>query len=67
MSEVAEEDVLQTFFKERQLNGDLVSKVSDVFWKREYANSVYADDGAEFGDTPQLAEQVTEISSTQIL
>ncbi|XP_009377812.2 uncharacterized protein LOC103966380 [Pyrus x bretschneideri] len=62
VSEVAEEDVLQTFFKERQLNGDLVSKVSDVFWKREFANSVDADadDGAEFGDTPQLAEQVTE-------
>ncbi|KAM1149855.1 uncharacterized protein LOC126615580 [Malus sylvestris] len=60
VSEVAEEDVLQTFFKERQLNGDLVSKVSDVFWKREFANSIDTDDGAEFGDTPQLEEQVTE-------
>ncbi|TQE11452.1 hypothetical protein C1H46_003015 [Malus baccata] len=63
VSEVAEEDVLQTFFKERQLNGDLVSKVSDVFWKREFANSIDADDGAEFGDTPQLAEQALQNDS----
>ncbi|XP_021802597.1 uncharacterized protein LOC110746664 isoform X2 [Prunus avium] len=56
-----EEDVLQAFFKERQLNGDLVSKVSDVFWQKEFTKSVVdADDAGRFADTPQQAEQVQD-------
>ncbi|ONI01372.1 hypothetical protein PRUPE_6G135900 [Prunus persica] len=61
VSELAEEDILQAFFKERQLNGDLVSKVSDVFWQKEFTKSVVdADDVGRFADTPQQAEQVAE-------
>ncbi|XP_008229001.1 PREDICTED: uncharacterized protein LOC103328385 [Prunus mume] len=61
VSELAEEDTLQAFFKERQLNGDLVSKVSDVFWQKEFTKSVVdADDVGRFADIPQPAEQVAE-------
>ncbi|XP_006424162.2 uncharacterized protein LOC18034270 [Citrus clementina] len=31
VSEVAEEDILQMFFKDRELNGDFISKASDIF------------------------------------
>ncbi|KAM0996236.1 hypothetical protein FF1_006168 [Malus domestica] len=34
--------------------------------KWEFVKCVDADDSAEFGDTPQLAEQVTELLPTQI-
>ncbi|KAM0996227.1 hypothetical protein ACFX2C_006257 [Malus domestica] len=34
--------------------------------KQECVKCVDADDSAEFGDTPQLAEQVTELIPTQI-
>lgn len=34
-SEVAREDVLQMFLKDRQLNGDFISKVSDFLWSKE--------------------------------
>ncbi|XP_064939270.1 uncharacterized protein LOC103998198 isoform X2 [Musa acuminata AAA Group] len=34
-SEVAREDVLQMFLKDRQLNGDFISKVSDILWSKE--------------------------------
>ncbi|BBH05238.1 hypothetical protein Prudu_016573 [Prunus dulcis] len=61
VSELAEEDILQAFFKERQLNGDLVSKISDVLWQKEFTKSVVdADDVGRFADTPQQAEQVAE-------
>ncbi|CAL9137031.1 unnamed protein product [Musa textilis] len=34
-SEVAGEDVLHMFLKDRQLNGDFISKVSDVLWSKK--------------------------------
>ncbi|CAL9167350.1 unnamed protein product [Musa hybrid cultivar] len=34
-SDVAREDVLQMFLKDRQLNGDFISKVSDFLWSKE--------------------------------
>lgn len=60
MSELAEEDVLQTFFKERQLNGDFVSRLSDVFWRREFTKFVDADEVGQIDDTTsqQAEEQV---------
>nr|XP_023920999.1 uncharacterized protein LOC112032467 [Quercus suber]POF25092.1 hypothetical protein CFP56_75478 [Quercus suber] len=59
VSGVAEEDVLQMFFKERKLSGDFISKASDIFWQREVQQFVDADAG-EPADTPQQAEQVME-------
>ncbi|XP_044483878.1 uncharacterized protein LOC123209800 isoform X2 [Mangifera indica] len=61
VSEVAEDDVLQMFLKERELNGDFISKVSDLFWQRGVANAKYVDaDTVYVADTPQQAEQVVE-------
>ncbi|KAM5585161.1 hypothetical protein ABKV19_004521 [Rosa sericea] len=59
VSELAEEDVLQTFFKERQLNGDFVSRLSDVFWQREFTNFVDGDGVGDIDDTTtqQQAEE----------
>ncbi|GMN61118.1 hypothetical protein TIFTF001_030209 [Ficus carica] len=58
VSEVSEEDVLQTFLRERQLNGDFISKVSDMFWLREAMKFVDAE--ASLSDAPQQVELVTE-------
>ena len=59
MSGAAEEDVLQMFFKERKLSGDIISKASDIFWQREVKQFVDADANAvKPADTPQQAEQV---------
>lgn len=32
---IEEDDVLLTFLKERELNGDLIAKVSDRLWMRK--------------------------------
>lgn len=39
VSEIAGDDVLQTFIKERELNGDFIAKLSDRIWLREATNS----------------------------
>ncbi|XP_062016580.1 uncharacterized protein LOC133733000 [Rosa rugosa] len=59
VSELAEEDVLLTFFKERQLNGDFISRLSDVFWQREFTNFVDGDGVGDIDDTTtqQQAEE----------
>ncbi|KAL6213965.1 hypothetical protein ACLB2K_013403 [Fragaria x ananassa] len=53
-SPVVEEDLLQTFFKDRQLNGDFVSRLSDVFWRREFTNFV---DGDHVGQSVDITTQ----------
>ncbi|XP_004290534.1 PREDICTED: uncharacterized protein LOC101300584 [Fragaria vesca subsp. vesca] len=53
-SPVVEEDLLQTFFKDRQLNGDFVSRLSDVFWRREFTNFV---DGDQVGQSVDITTQ----------
>ncbi|PON65397.1 NF-kappa-B inhibitor-like protein [Parasponia andersonii] len=53
-----EEDVLKTFLKERQLNGDLISKVSDMFWQKEAIK--FLDSKDALSDTPQQPDQVME-------
>ncbi|GKV34964.1 hypothetical protein SLEP1_g43292 [Rubroshorea leprosula] len=58
-SEVEEEDVLQIFFKDRALNGDFISKASDMLWRREVVSSV-EDDASEIADTLQQVEQVMQ-------
>ncbi|XP_024927016.3 uncharacterized protein LOC107409802 isoform X4 [Ziziphus jujuba] len=55
--ESAEENVLQTFFRERQLNGDFISKASDILWQREVMKFVDADAGT-LADSSQQPEQV---------
>lgn len=55
-----EEDVLQMFFKDRALNGDFISKASDLFWQRDFLKFVEADADSvgSFVDTPQQEDQV---------
>uniref|UniRef100_A0A803R3I0 Uncharacterized protein n=1 Tax=Cannabis sativa TaxID=3483 RepID=A0A803R3I0_CANSA len=62
VSGITKEDVVQTFLRERQLNGDFISKVSDMLWQDEATkllseteSAVLADD-----DISQLPNQVTE-------
>ncbi|KAG7947512.1 hypothetical protein I3843_14G098500 [Carya illinoinensis] len=59
VSGVVEEDVLQTFLKERKLSGDFISKASDIFWQSEAKQFVTAD-AVEPSATPRQAEQVIE-------
>lgn len=61
VSEIAEDNILQTFLKERELNGDIISKVSDVLWLR---NAARLDD-SEADDTQQPQE--LSISEQNIL
>ncbi|KAJ6897203.1 hypothetical protein NC651_023159 [Populus alba x Populus x berolinensis] len=59
LSELAEDDVLRVFLRERQLNGDFISKACDKFWQRGVAEFVDIDDD-KLSDTPQGSEQVME-------
>lgn len=47
---------MQTFMRERQLNGDFISKASDMFWQREVVN--FVDEAGELDDTTHEVEQV---------
>ncbi|KAH9699591.1 NF-kappa-B inhibitor-like protein [Citrus sinensis] len=59
--EVAEEDVLQMFFKDRELNGDFISKTSDMFWLTGALKFVDFDaDAGKFADNSEQAHQVIE-------
>ncbi|KDP36985.1 hypothetical protein JCGZ_08624 [Jatropha curcas] len=55
--ELAEEDVLRMFIKERELNGDFISKASDRFWLGEFLKFVDFDAG-KLADNPQELKQV---------
>lgn len=57
VGELAGEDVLRMFFKERELNGDFISKASDMLWQREVMKFVNAEAGTP-PDTPQQPEGV---------
>lgn len=59
LSELAEDDVLRVFLRERQLNGDFISKACDKFWQRGVAEFVDVDDD-KLSDIPQGSEQVME-------
>lgn len=48
---------MQTFFKERKLSGDFISKASDIFWESEVKQVVDAD-AVDPAETPLQAEQV---------
>lgn len=57
MGEIAEDDVLRTFIKERELSGDFIAKVSDRIWLREainsYDNAVIAEDAENNVQSPE--------------
>ncbi|XP_034892962.1 uncharacterized protein [Populus alba] len=59
LSELAEDDVLRVFLRERQLNGDFISKACDKFWQSGVAEFVDVDDD-KLSDIPQESEQVME-------
>ncbi|XP_054799544.1 uncharacterized protein LOC129303967 isoform X2 [Prosopis cineraria] len=52
-------DVLQIFFKERELNGDFISRASDLLWLRKFRNSVDSN-SSELANTSQKTEQIIE-------
>lgn len=54
----ADEDVLQIFFKERELNGDFISRTSDLLWRRNFRNSGDYDIDTLTNNTSQETEQV---------
>ncbi|XP_059627721.1 uncharacterized protein LOC132270560 [Cornus florida] len=56
VSELAEDDVLQTFFEEREQNGDIIAKVSDILWLRDAIKFVDAETDI-VADTTQLPEE----------
>lgn len=53
-----DEDVLQIFLKERELNGDFVSRTSDLLWQMNFRNSGDYDVSKLTSDTSQQIEQV---------
>ncbi|KAI4334205.1 hypothetical protein L6164_018923 [Bauhinia variegata] len=55
----ADKDILQIFFKERELNGDFISRASDLLWQRKFRYSVDSDIGVRT-NTSQPTEQITE-------
>ncbi|KAK6163559.1 hypothetical protein DH2020_000423 [Rehmannia glutinosa] len=64
VNEIAGDDVLQAFLKERELSGDFIAKLSDELWlKGVIANSKNFDDFDEVADNrkfnaPQLSEEI---------
>ncbi|GAV62971.1 hypothetical protein CFOL_v3_06493 [Cephalotus follicularis] len=54
-NEIAGEDILQSFFQDRQLNGDFISKASDILWQREITQFINAASG-KLADTQQAEE-----------
>lgn len=59
MSDV-DEDVLQIFFKERELNGDFISRASDLLWRRNFRNSGDYNISNLTDSTSQQTEQVQQ-------
>ncbi|KAJ4724928.1 NF-kappa-B inhibitor-like protein [Melia azedarach] len=60
VGKLAEEDVFQIFFKDRELNGDFISKASDMFWQRGVGKFVDADGAKLAADTSEQIDQVIE-------
>lgn len=59
--ELIADDVLKMFLKEREQNGDFVSKASDMFWLGEVMKFVDFDD-AKLASSGQQVEQVKNLS-----
>ncbi|KAL2328443.1 hypothetical protein Fmac_021870 [Flemingia macrophylla] len=59
----ADEDVLQMFYKERELNGDFISKASDLLWRRNFRNSGEYDISKLTNSSYQQSDQIIETDS----
>ncbi|KAG9458490.1 hypothetical protein H6P81_002998 [Aristolochia fimbriata] len=60
-SDLAGEEILQIFLKERQLNGDIISKTSDILWT---GNKGFISPETSSMDKNQGIEEVTEDESS---
>ncbi|XP_009595191.1 uncharacterized protein LOC107811550 isoform X2 [Nicotiana tabacum] len=58
VTEVAVDDVFQDFLRERELNGDIISRISDRIWLRNVVNF----DSLEAGNGATEATQSQEVS-----
>ncbi|XP_042483504.1 uncharacterized protein LOC122063878 [Macadamia integrifolia] len=58
-NELAREDALQMFLRERQLNGDFISKATDILWIRGNLES-FDSEISIYGEIPQQLEEVIE-------
>ncbi|KAM3202140.1 putative protein isoform X1 [Capsicum chacoense] len=54
VNEVAVDDVFQDFLRERELNGDVISRISDRIWLRNVVNFDSAEAGSGISETTQL-------------
>ncbi|MED6169196.1 hypothetical protein PIB30_019309 [Stylosanthes scabra] len=57
-----EEDVLQVFLEEREINGDFISRLSDMLWQRKF-RSASSLESYGIGNTSQQPGQITESNS----
>ncbi|XP_020964364.1 uncharacterized protein LOC107614143 isoform X2 [Arachis ipaensis] len=53
-----EEDVLQIFLEEREVNGDFISRLSDMLWQRKFRSTSL--ESYDIGNTSQQPGQITE-------
>ncbi|CAN4120195.1 unnamed protein product [Withania somnifera] len=58
VSEIAVDEVFQDFVRERELNGDVISKISDRIWLRNVANFDSVEVGSRISEIT-LSEEVT--------
>ncbi|KAK7324849.1 hypothetical protein VNO77_28728 [Canavalia gladiata] len=59
----ADEDVLQMFLKERELNGDFISRACDILWLTKFTSSVDSDIRTLTNNTSQQTQKVIESNS----
>lgn len=59
VSEVAVDDVFRDFLRERELNGDVISRISDRIWLRNVADFDSAEAGSGISETTQSHEVVS--------
>ncbi|KAI3984211.1 hypothetical protein MKX01_011165 [Papaver californicum] len=57
------EDALQMFLRDRQLNGDFVSKVSDIIWRRDELKFIDLEDNVFVENSDQM--QLQEVMETE--
>ncbi|KAJ8552015.1 hypothetical protein K7X08_028458 [Anisodus acutangulus] len=60
VSEVAVDGVFKDFLRERELNGDVISRISDRIWLRNVADLESAEVGSGISETTQLEEVPVE-------
>ncbi|XP_028752762.1 uncharacterized protein LOC114712401 isoform X2 [Neltuma alba] len=56
-----DEDVLQIFFKERESNGDFISRASDLLWQRKFRSSIDSNSSEQTNNS----QETEQLSRTQ--